>query len=100
MVAVDPAVARPGVGVDAQIVAAATGVASQLLVQSRRDLTAVERAPPELAVVEGVALGQLGHVVDRAADRACAEQEGRGAADGLDAIVDPAVHRTPGNRPR
>ncbi|MNV78661.1 hypothetical protein D3C71_1721640 [compost metagenome] len=77
--------------------AAAAGFTGQLLVQAHGQLAAVERAQPELAVVEGVALRQLGDVVDRAAHRARAEQEGGGAADGLDAVIDPAVHRAPGH---
>ncbi|MNV31698.1 hypothetical protein D3C71_1230160 [compost metagenome] len=97
MVAVDPAVAGTGVGVDTQVVALAACIARQLLVQADGILLAVERTQAELGVVEGVAFGQLGHVVDGAAHRARAEQKGGGAANGLDAVVDPAIDGAPGN---
>ncbi|MNI28097.1 hypothetical protein D3C73_818610 [compost metagenome] len=97
MVAVDPAVAGTGVGVDAQVVALPAGIARQLLVQADGVLAAVEGTQAELGVIEGVAFGQLGHVVDGAAHRARAEQKGGGAADGFDAVVDPAIDGAPGD---
>ncbi|MNV54877.1 hypothetical protein D3C71_1470910 [compost metagenome] len=50
------------------------------------------RTQPHLALSKVAALGGFGDVVDRSAHAACAKKKARCAANGLDTVVDPAVH--------
>ena len=84
--------------VQAQIVAVGGIRIAQAAVQAQAGLLAAVAAQRDLAFGKIAGLGQLGDVVERAAHAAGAVEKARCPAYGLDAVVDPAVHRARGNR--